>query len=77
MEKMLRKTIEINGDTLIIPELKKFMGRKVTITLEEPPEEEKKGKYLKDFFGSLKLKDDAMQFQKKMRKEWDEREKSF
>jgi hypothetical protein len=82
-EKMLRKTVIVSGDTLVIPELKNFKGRKVEITLNELPEREKfpikkkSRKTLKDFFGKLNAGEDALEFQKRIRAEWDEREKSF
>jgi hypothetical protein len=74
---MLKKTIVVNGDVLVLPELKKFQGRKVEITLKELSESEKPGKNLKEYFGILKTDEDALEFQKRVRAEWEEREKSF
>lgn len=74
---MLKKTIVVNGDVLVLPELKKFQGRKVEITLKELSESEKPRKNLKEYFGILKTDEDALEFQKRVRAEWEEREKSF
>ena len=73
---MFRKIVVVSGDTLIVPELKQFKGRKVEITFKEL-EEERPTKNLKKYFGILKPSGDPLEFQKKMRAEWDEREKSF
>ena len=67
----------VNGDTLIIPELKRFNGKKVEITLNELPEEKESSENLKKYFGILKSNVDPLEFQKKLRAEWDEREKFF
>ena len=67
----------VNGDTLIIPGLKKFNGKKVEITLNELPEKKESSENLKKYFGILKSDVDPLEFQKKLRAEWDEREKFF
>ena len=69
---MLRKIVEVNSDTLVLPGLKDFLGKKVENTLKEftgitPP----KKKNLKEFFGKLRMEDDGLEFQKKMRAEWE------
>lgn len=74
---MFRKIVEVNGNTLVIPELENFQGKRVEITLKEFPKKKKKDDNLKKFFGALDFDGDAVEFQKKMRAEWDEREKSF
>jgi len=74
---MFRKIVVINGDTLVIPELNNFRGKKVEITLKTLPGKRKSRKSLKQYFGILKPEGDAVEFQKKMRSEWEEREKSF
>ena len=74
---MFRKVMVVNGDTLIIPELKRFNGKKVEITLNELPEEKESSENLKKYFGILKSNVDPLEFQKKLRAEWDEREKFF
>jgi hypothetical protein len=74
---MLRRIVVVNGDTLTLPELNKFIGRKVEITLKEFSEPKNKGKNLKKYFGILNPGGDALDFQKKMRAEWNEREKSY
>ncbi len=74
---MFRKIVEVNGDTLVLPELKNFQGKKVEITLKEFPGRKKNKKNLMEFFGKLKFKEDALEIQKKMRAEWEKREKSF
>ena len=74
---MFRKVVVINGDTLTIPELERFKGRKVEVTFKELNEKKEPGKNLKKHFGVLKRTEDPMEFQKRMRAEWDEREKSF
>ncbi|MCP5105565.1 MAG: hypothetical protein GY950_19420 [bacterium] len=74
---MFRKIVVVNGDTLVIPELKKFRGEKVEITLKTLSEKRKSRKNLKHYFGKLKTESDAVAFQKKVRAEWEEREKSF
>jgi|APIni6443716594_1056825.scaffolds.fasta_scaffold2320184_1 hypothetical protein len=76
---MLRRIILVNGDTLTLPELNNFIGRKVEITLKEFSERKEKGKSLKKYFGTLStgFVGDALEFQKRMRAEWDEREKFF
>ena len=73
---MLRRIVVVNGDTLTLPELNKFIGRKVEITLKEFTERKNKGKNLKKYFGILNPSGDALDFQKKMRAEWNDREKS-
>ena len=67
----------VNGDTLIIPGLKRFNGKKVEITLNELPEKKESSENLKKYFGILKSDVDPLEFQKKLRAEWDEREKFF
>ena len=67
----------VNGDTLIIPGLKRFNGKKVEITLNELPEKKESSENLKKYFGILKFNVDPLEFQKKLRAEWDEREKFF
>lgn len=47
------------------------------ITLIELSESEKPRKNLKEYFGILKTDEDALEFQKRVRAEWEEREKSF
>jgi hypothetical protein len=76
---MLKRIVFVNGNTLTLPELNNFIGRKVEITLKEFSEKKEKGKNLKKYFGTLSpgSADDALHFQKKMRAEWDEREKFF
>lgn len=76
---MLRRIVFVNGDTLTLPELNSFIGRKVEVTLKEFSERKEKGKNLKKYFGILTPGSscDALDFQKKMRAEWDEREKFF
>lgn len=66
---MFRKVVVVNGDTLVIPELKNFKGKKVEITFKEFPEEIKPDKNLKKYFGILKSKEDGMEIQKKLRAE--------
>ncbi len=74
---MLKKVITVNGDTLTMPELKRFSGKKVEITLKELTKRESRKKNLMEFFGTLEPTVDPLEFQKKVRAEWDEREKSF
>jgi hypothetical protein len=74
---MFRKVMTVNGDTLIIPGLKRFNGKKVEITLNELPEKKESSENLKKYFGILKSDVDPLEFQKKLRAEWDEREKFF
>jgi hypothetical protein len=74
---MFRKIMVVNGDTLVIPELKKYRGKKVEVTLKTLSEKRKSHKSLKQYFGTLKPEGDALEFQKKVRAEWEEREKSF
>jgi hypothetical protein len=74
---MFRKIVVVDGDTLTLPELKRFKGRKVEIILKELTEGKKPAENLEKYFGILKPSGDALKFQKKMRAEWDEREKSF
>jgi hypothetical protein len=74
---MFRKVMVVNGDTLIIPGLKRFKGKKVEITLNELSEKKESSENLKKYFGILKTSVDALEFQKKLRAEWDEREKYF
>jgi hypothetical protein len=74
---MLRKIVEVNGDILVIPELKNFQGEKVEIILKKLSAKRKSSKNLKGFFGKLKTSDDGLAFQKRMRAEWEKREKSF
>lgn len=74
---MLKKTMVINGDTLVIPELRRFKGRWVEITLKELSGGKKPKKDIKEYFGILKTDEDGMEFQKRVRAEWDKREKSF
>jgi len=77
MEKILRKIVNVNGDTLVIPELKKFQGRKIEIIFREFSERKSSKKDLSEYFGSLRFTGDALEYQKKMRSEWEEREKFF
>jgi hypothetical protein len=74
---MFRKIMVVNGDTLVIPELKRYRGKKVEVTLKTLSEKGKNDKNLKKYFGTLKPEGDAMEFQKKVRAEWEERGKSF
>jgi hypothetical protein len=74
---MFSEVVVVNGDTLTIPELKRFNGRIVEVTLKELDEDREPGKNLKKHFGILKRVEEPMEFQKRMRTEWDEREKSF
>jgi hypothetical protein len=74
---MFRKVMVVNGDTLTIPGLKKFKGKKVEITLNELSGKKESSKNLKKYFGILKPSVDPLEFQKKLRAEWDEREKFF
>jgi hypothetical protein len=77
MEKILRKIVNVNGDTLVIPELKKFQGRKIEIIFREFSERKSSKKNLSEYSGSLRFAGDALEYQEKMRAEWEEREKSF
>ena len=74
---MFKKVMTINGNTLTIPELEKFIGKKVEITLKELTPKKKKANNLMEFFGTLEPAEDPLEFQKKARAEWNEREKSF
>ena len=74
---MFRKIVIVDGDTLVIPGLKKSRGKKVEVTLKALSEKRKSHKNLKQYFGKLKPEGDAVEFQKKVRAEWEEREKSF
>ena len=74
---MFRKIVVVNGDTLVIPELKDFQGKTVEVTLKTLSEKRKSHKNLKEYFGKLKPESDAVEFQKKVRAEWDEREKGI
>lgn len=72
---MFRKVMFVNGDTLTIPGLKKYKGKKVEITLNELSEKKESSENLEKYFGILKSSVDGLEFQKKLRAEWDEREK--
>lgn len=74
---MFKKVLVINGDTLTIPELKQFNGKKIEITFKELAVKKKKNKNLMKYFGILEPDGDPLEFQKKVRAEWDEREKSY
>jgi hypothetical protein len=73
-EKMLRRIVEVNGNTLVIPELQNFQGRKIEVILKELSGNRKSTRNLKAFFGTLKTDEDALEFQKRMRAEWEDRE---
>lgn len=77
VKKMFRKVMVVNGDTLTIPGLKKFIGKKVEITLKELTVRKEFSENLKKYFGTLKPSVDALELQKKLRAEWDEREKFY
>lgn len=74
---MFRKIMVVNGDTLVIPGLKEYHGKKVEVILKTLTEKRKNHKNLKQYFGTLKPEGDAVEFQRKVRTEWEEREKSF
>jgi len=63
--------------SVVIPELQNFQGRKIEVILKEFTEKRKSSGTLKSFFGTLNTTEDALEFQKRMRNEWDDREKSF
>lgn len=52
---MLKKVITVNGDTLTMPELKRFSGKKVEITLKELTKRESRKKNLMEFLEPLNL----------------------
>ena len=74
---MLKKIVTVNGETLTIPELKYFEGKKVEITLKELKKKKRSPKNLQRYFGSLRFEGDPLEFQKKLREEWQKAPESF